>query len=365
MKTLKYSITAIRPGMVLAEDVYNTSDQLVLNAGTVLTDRSITRLKFYSIHEVVINADSKSASNAKAVTPSDIPTYTERVKKSADYRIFAKAYKDSLDLFQNRMSSFVNSHSPLDVDEILDGARQTFATVETTGKMFDMLMCIRTLDDLTFVHSMNVGLISMMFGKWLNYSDADCDALMLAGLFHDIGKLEVPEEILKKKGALTKEEYDIIKGHPTAGYHLLKNQPNLDKRVVLAAMQHHERCDGSGYPSGLKGSDIEDFSKIVTIADVYNAMTSSRCYRGPICPLEVMNIFESEGLTKYDPKFLLLFMDKVVSTYLHQYVLLNNGNVGEIMMINKHSPARPIIRMLNSECIDLSKEKDTIIVGIV
>ncbi len=364
MKTAKYSISSIRPGMVLAEDVYNTSDQLVLNAGTVLTDRSITRLKFYSIHEVVISSDSKPAAKSKSAPTSGISTYTERVKKSADYRIFAKAYKSTIDLFQSRAEVFASTRRGLDADELLESAKATFSTVGTTGKMFDMLMCIRNLDDITFVHGMNVALICMLFGKWLNYSKKDCDTLMLAGLFHDIGKLEVPEEILKKKGALTKEEYDVIKGHPTSGYHLLMDQ-KLDKRVVLAAVQHHERCDGSGYPSGLKSSDIEDFSKIVTIADVYDAMTSSRCYRGPICPLEVMNIFESEGLTKYDPKFLLTFMDNVVSTYLHQYVLLNNGNVGEIVMINKHSPARPIIRMLNSECIDLSKEKDISIVGIV
>lgn len=364
MKTYKCSILKIRPGMTLAEDVYNTSDQLVLNAGSVLTDRSITRLKFYSIPEVEVFEDAKSTGKSKPVSPSDIPTYTERVKKSADYRAFVKAYKSTIDLFKTRTEAFVLDREKLDVDEILDSAKATFSTVETTGKMFDMLMCIRTLDDITFVHSMNVALICMMFGKWLNYSTRDCEVLMMSGLFHDIGKLEVPEEILKKKGALTKDEYDVIKGHPTSGYHLLKDL-NLDKRVALSALQHHERCDGTGYPSGLKSTDIEDFSKIVTISDVYNAMTSSRCYRGPICPLEVMNIFESEGLTKYDPKYLLLFMDKVVSTYLHQYVLLNNGNVGEIVMINQHSPARPIIRMLNSECIDLSKEKDINIVGIV
>lgn len=364
MKTTRYAVTSVKSGMILAEDVYNSSDQLVLNAGTVLTDRSITRLKFYSIHEVLIDTSPAKTEVKTRIRPSDVPTYTERVKRSEDYRTFAKSYKSTLDLFQNRISQFTLTRKGLNAQELLDSVKQTFSTAETTGKIFDMLMCIRSLDDITFVHGMNVALISMLFGQWLGYSKEDCEVLMLAGLLHDIGKLKIPPEILKKKGSLTSEEFDIIKSHPLEGYNLLKDQ-NLDDRVVVSALQHHERCDGTGYPNGLKGAHIHDFAKIISIADVYDAMTASRCYRGPICPLEVLNAFESEGLSKYDPKFLLTFMDKVVSTYLHQYVLLNNGNVGEIVMINKHSPARPIIRMLNSECLDLSRERSISIVGIV
>lgn len=364
MKPGKLPISAIKSGMVLDEDVYNAQDQLVLNKGTVLNDRSITRLKFYSIREVLISNSSAPANSEKPKIPPDIPTYTERVKKSADFKAFARSYKSTLDLFQSRAEAFLRTREGLNHTELLDSIKTTFSTVETTGKVFDMLMCIRSLDDLTFVHGMNVALISALFGQWLNFSKEDCDTLMLAGLLHDIGKLKIPEEILRKKGALTKEEYEIIKNHPSAGYQLLENQ-KMDNRILMAALQHHERCDGSGYPSGLDGNHMDDFAKIVAIADVYDAMTAARCYRGPICPLEVLNAFESEGLTKYDTRYLLTFMDRVVSTYLHQYVLLNNGNVGEIVMINKHSPARPIIRMLNSDCIDLSRDKSINIVGIV
>ncbi|MBO7336114.1 MAG: HD-GYP domain-containing protein [Lachnospiraceae bacterium] len=365
MKTKRVPISNVKPGMMLAEDVYNTSDQLVLNKGTELTDRSITRLKFYSIREVVISIEAPASEGSQdATAPENINTYTKRLKKSADYKVFATSFKDTVNVLEARLKSFVESKNDLNADELLGSTKKTFFSVESTGKIFDMLMCIRNLDDLTFVHSTNVSLICGAFGQWLGYNGKDIDQLMLAGLLHDIGKLMVPESILKKKGALTKDEYEIIKGHPKAGYDMLKNQ-NLDDKVALVALQHHERTDGSGYPSGLKSHHIEDFSKIVAIADVYDAMTAARCYRGPICPLEVLNMFETEGLTKYDPKFLLVFMDHVVSTYLHQYVLLSNGNVGEIVMINKHSPARPIIKLLSSECVDLSKVTGTTIVGLV
>ena len=379
MSTQKISTSKIKPGMTVAEDVYTSGDQMVLNKGTVLTDRSITRLKFYSVREVYISVDDgvedtpdmREIPVQTAAEPSAAPSrdenisYTERVKKSEDYKKFAKSYKQTLDIYSSSLSTFAkNKGGGLNVNTLLDQVKNMYASAETSGKLFDMLMCIRSLDDLTFVHGINVALICNVFGQWLKMSREDLDALTLAGLLHDVGKLTIPDAILKKKGALTAIEYETIKSHTTAGYAMLKDLP-IDKRICKAALQHHERCDGSGYPEKRTDAEIDDFAKIVAIADVYDAMTAARCYRGPICPLEVLNEFERDGLTKYDTKYLLTFMDHVVSTYQHQYVLLSNGNVGEIVMVNKHAPAHPIIRLLNSKCLDLSKETDISIVGIV
>lgn len=362
MKTDRILISNIKPGMVLAEDVHNSVDQLVLNEGTELNEHSITRLKFYNIHEVLV-AIPDSAQEETAASKNE--SYTETVKKSPEFKAFKKEYDVSLSSIEDRMRAFVqNPDQELDTEPMLNNVSEIFGTVNTCGQVFDMLMCIRNLDDLTFVHGLNVGIICNVFAQWLKYSPEDTQILVTAGLLHDIGKLTIPDKILTKKGALTEEEYNVIKGHSRAGYNMLKNQ-NLDPRIALAALQHHERSDGTGYPDGLKAPHISEFAKIIAIADVYDAMTAARCYRGPICPLEVLNTFENDGLSKYDPKFLLSFMDKVVSTYTNHHVLLNNGKVGEIVMVNKHSPARPILRMMNGECIDLSKESGLAIVGIV
>ncbi len=376
MTTQKISTAKIKPGMTVADDVYTSGDQMVLNKGTVLTDRSITRLKFYSVREIYVFVDEpgdtpaeKPVQKRKAVeltesSPDESISYTERVKKSEDYKKFAQNYKQTLDVYSNTLSNFAKSKGGLNTAELLDQVKHMYNSVETSGKLLDMLMCIRSLDDLTFVHGINVALICNVFGQWLKMSKSELELLTLAGLLHDVGKLTIPDRILKKKGALTADEYEIIKSHTTAGYDLIKNLP-IDKRIHLAALQHHERCDGSGYPEHRTADQIDDFAKIVAIADVYDAMTAARCYRGPICPLEVLNEFEKDGLTKYDTKYLMTFMDHVVSTYQHQYVLLSNGNIGEIVMVNKHTPARPIIKLLNSKCVDLSKERDLNIVGIV
>jgi putative nucleotidyltransferase with HDIG domain len=364
LKTEKITIAKVKPGMVLTEDVYNTVDQLVLSAGTVLSDHSITRLKFYSIREVTVSYEVKKRPPRQKKEPEKFVSYTEFVKKSDDFKNFSNAYTSSLNSVEDRMRAFAATGKDLDTEALLNNVADVYSTVASHGQLFDMLMCIRDLDDITFVHGLNVAIICTVFAQWLGFNRKDSDILILSGLLHDIGKLSVPENILKKKGALTEDEFNIIKGHSKAGYDLLKGI-NIDSRIPLAALQHHERSDGSGYPDGLMASHINEYAKIVAIADVYDAMTAARSYRGPICPLEVLNIFENDGLSKYDPKYLLTFMEHVISTYLNQYVLLSNGQIGEIVMVNKHSPARPIVRLLNSECIDLSTERDINIVGIV
>ncbi len=365
MKTAKLPLTKIKPGMTLTEDVYNAADQMILTSGTVLSDHSISRLKFYSIREVVVSYEVKQKEQISLKSNAEkLGSYTESVRQSKDFMDFATTYKESILSIEKRMRSFVSGKSSLDTNALLNSVSAVYQKVSSQGQIFDMLMCIRNLDDITFVHGLNVAIIATAFSEWLRLPREDADALILSGLLHDIGKLTIPEAILKKKGALTADEYKIIKGHARAGYNLLKDL-NVDSRISIVALQHHERADGTGYPDGLVGSHTDDFAKIIAIADVYDAMTAARCYRGPICPLEVLNTFESEGLTKYDPKYLLTFMDHVISTYLNQYVLLSNGETAEIVMLNKHSPARPYVRLKSGKCIDLSQERSITIVGIV
>lgn len=365
MKKARVLVSKIRPGFVIAEDVYNAADQLVLPKGTVLSDRSITMLKFYSVNEVIIDITPPEGTGKNTSDNlKNVSTYIKQVKSGEDYKRFARSYKMTLDYFESNLTNFARGEQNLNREALLQNITDVYNTVRSTGKILDMLMCIRKLDDQTFVHSVNVALICNVFAQWLGYPQKEADELVMAGLLHDIGKLTVSNDILKKKGALTAEEFDVIKGHPLAGYRMLKDA-GVDDKICRAALLHHERTDGTGYPFGYDGSHITDYARIVAIADVYDAMTAARCYRPPICPLEVLNLFETEGLNKYDPKYLLTFMDHIINSYLRQYVLLSNGAVGEIVMVNKHAPARPIIKLVDSTCIDLSKNRELSIVDIV
>lgn len=364
MNTLRINTSLAEPGMVVAEDIYSFSDQLVIGAGAVLTDRMITRLKFYSISDLLITeADSVVPENTETIVGN--PLYIEQVKKSPDFRNFSKTFTSSLSSCKGQLDIVLEHPEELpDTETMIQDVTSLFESCHNPSELFDMLMCIRDLDDVTYVHSLNVALICNLFGIWLKLPKEECRNLVLAGLLHDIGKKLVPKILLTKPEKLTDEEFTTVRAHSLYGYNILKDLP-LDPRVKLAALMHHERCDGTGYPMGLTGDKIDSFAKIVAIADVYDAMTAARVYRGPVCPLEVIGIFEAEGFQKYDPEYLLTFLENVAHTYLHHTVLLSTGEKAEIVLTNRGALSRPLVRTESNQFIDLSKQPDITILEIL
>ena len=227
-----------------------------------------------------------------------------------------------------------------------------------------MLSTLKNYDDSTFNHSLNVSLICNIFGHWLNLSEKDIELVTACGLFHDIGKLLIPQEIIKKPGKLTDEEFAIIKTHPKRGYDLLKTK-NVDPHIQMAALMHHEKCDGSGYPMRITGDKIDWCAKIVTIADIYEAMTAKRVYRGPLSPFKVINMFEDDGLKKYEPTYILTFLENVVNSYVNCRVKLSNGAEGDVIFINKVNLSKPLVKTSDNNFIDLSKSNDISIESIL
>ncbi len=351
------------PGMIISEDVYTFNNQLILPKDMVLTDKAITRLEFYSILSVRVREETAD------LTPENIPhkeeSYSQKVKASAEYKKFKKTFDDSIVSLSSSINDIVakRTNGHVDAKAMMADPLRLLAGNMTGLHVFDMLHNMRMYDDPTYAHCLNVSLICNVFGKWLGMPQEDLDTLTLCGLLHDIGKLQIPESIIAKPAKLTDEEYSVIKTHTIEGFNILK-ETDLNEHVKNAALMHHERCDGSGYPLGLTTDRIDKFARIVSIADVYDAMTSARCYRGPLCPFQVISIFEAEGLQKYDAQYILVFLEYIVNTYLNNRVRLSNGLEGEIVLINKMDLARPMVHV-GSHYLDLSHEHGVFIEAII
>lgn len=408
----RVSTSALLPGMVTAEEVFNYKGHLILPKGHVLTEESIEKLEFYSVINVrveeekksdteepegiaapeidfdeidatLLNRDWKNTENEMEqesdaeppaeptleVTPVPQPapmekdSYSERLRQTEEFLAFEKDFRQATDSFKETMSEVIENVENLNVDDLISSTLSLLTTDNKHVGVFDMLHSMRQMDDNTYVHCMNVSLMCNVLARWLKMDEENIKTATVSGLLHDIGKLKIPEKIIKKPGRLTEWELSVARTHPREGYNILMAAP-VDDHVKNAALMHHERCDGSGYPLKLTSAQIDPFAKIVAIADVYDAMTSTRAYHAPCSPFAAIAAFEKEGFQKYDPEFILTFLKNIVNTYILHRVRLTNGEEGDIVYINPDKLSKPTVRVGN-KYIDLSKESHLYIDALI
>lgn len=346
---IKISVNDLQLNTVIVSDVYTEDFQLIITKGTMLTTRILDRLKLFNVDYVYIDSGEENDS-AFIETPEFIE--------------FKESYINASDSLQNSLNNIVERNiTEKELDDTINGCLELYSSSSSSYGIFDMLHHMKDFSDATFVHSINVGMIAAIIGRWSGKSEKEEHLLLSCGLLHDIGKLLIPPEILNKPGKLTDEEFAIMKTHTTKGYELLKDL-NIDERIKQCALMHHEKINGSGYPLQLKAAQISDFAKIITIADVYDALTANRVYRGPICPFDAIEIFEKDGFQLYDTRYMLIFLQNIINSYLHSQVKLSNGEKGEIIMVNTNNLSKPIVHAGN-EFIDLAKQKNIKIEKII
>lgn len=377
----KISTFDLYPGMILGEDVLNYDRQVILSSGTALTDTLISRIELNGVLEVYIKeVDNEASATEEAPKGNSAETtvnspasaqpqqsedtedqvnkhasYADRIKSSPDFQKFKEDYDQITSGFKFKLNEMVDKNVEIDTKVLLQEPLQLISSSGSSSNTLDMLHNMRDYDDLTFAHSMNVALLNYVAAGWLNWSEADKELAMACGLLHDIGKLQVSHDILTKPGKLDNVEYKHIQQHPIFGYQLLKDR--VDVHIMNSALMHHERYDGTGYPLKIKGTAIDRFARLTAISDVYDAMTAARCYRGPLCPFRVIEIFEDEGFDKYDVEYILSFLSNVGNTYVRNSCRLSDGREGEIIMLNKEKLSRPVVQC-GYEYIDLSKHSD-------
>lgn len=354
----KISIADLIPGMIAAEDILSHDNQVVVPKGVVFTENIIARLENYCIYYANVEehrAGDLSHPLMQQTAAADI-VGLYAADKSADVQRFTSAYRRCSEHYCAILTGSISRNEPFSYDDFL---REVLSLLYQDGEeinVFDMLLRMHNMDDSVYDHCIDVALISNIFSKWLGFSEDDQRMATACGLFHDVGKLMLPVGILRKPGKLTHDEFNIIKTHPVEGFHLLNRYQSIPEPVKNAALMHHEKCDGSGYPYGLREEEISRFAKLVTIVDIFDAMTSERVYRSAMCPFSVIKYFEDDGIQKYDTKYILTFLENVSNAYLNHKVMLSNGMSGNVVFINRDSFSKPVIRTQDNEIVDLQND---------
>jgi len=204
---------------------------------------------------------------------------------------------------------------------------------------------IRSIDEYLHTHSLNVAYLNGIIAKWLKLDRKSSDNLVKIGLLHDLGKLQIPPEIINKPGPLTKEEFEVIKKHPTFSLEILLKSGIRNKTILEGVAQHHEKVNGTGYPEGLGAESICEFAKITAISDIYDAMVTKRVYKDAHSPFEILFDFSVEGYSELDVGYVMMFIDCMIEELKGKKIMMSNGSPATVVMVNPRNLRFPMVEM--------------------
>jgi putative nucleotidyltransferase with HDIG domain len=222
-------------------------------------------------------------------------------------------------------------------------------TVDGILRNPDAHICLTHLkvwDKYTAQHSINVCILALALARHLGLSRHEMEMLGVGALLHDIGKLKTPQDVLNKPGKLTDDEFEIMRAHPVHGRRIIEDKYELSHVIADMAFSHHERIAGNGYPRGLNGNQMSRWSKMVAIVDVYDAITSDRCYHQGISATEALTKMYSWRLTDFDGELLEQFIQTVGIYPVGTLVELNSGEVGIVISVNPQARLKPKVNLL-------------------
>lgn len=317
-------IESVKPNMVLGNDVFDSLGRLLISKGSTLTPEYITRLQELNVFDLYID---------------------DKLSKGIDVRppISPRLKSEGIQAVKSRNIDKCRIISKRIVEEMLEQGAVSMDMVD-----------LKTFDDYTFAHSVNVAVLSCTIGMGLNFSTDGLEDLVFAGLLHDLGKLDIPQEIINKEERLTKEEFALIKTHPHASYEIIRDRVDISSLVKHAVLSHHENFDGSGYPNGLSGNNIGVLARILHVADVYDALTSKRTYKEPYSPFAAVQILEGGAGSLYDPEAIKAFLTYVPLYPKGTMVTLSDGRRAIVVENSGVHNKRPILRTDDFVELDLS-----------
>lgn len=248
-----------KSGMIVGKAIIYNDTTIMLEAGARLTASYINRLIGLGITEIYIEDDISND-----IVIRDIIEEQTRIEA-------IKIVKSTMDAYYYG--------DKLNSDKVIEVVNKIVNDILSLDDIIINLMDIKSCDNYTFLHSVNVCVLSIATGVELKLNYDELKELGIGALLHDIGKVLIPPQILQKNSALTDEEYEVIKQHSIFGYNILKTIPQISEKSAMVALCHHERFDGNGYNKGLRQNEIHIYSRIVSVADIFDALTSDRIYR--------------------------------------------------------------------------------------
>ncbi|SFC67475.1 HD-GYP domain-containing protein [Clostridium uliginosum] len=352
-------IEYVKPNTILGKTLYTIDGRMLVKSGMVLTKRMIAKIKEINVLSLYI-VDEYSSDEIVDIIKPELRQKAILTIKDAFFNINKITIADKF-----------SKKSEVYFKNIQTMSEELMENILTNEDVLLSLVDIRSMDNYIYSHSVNVAIISMILGIALKLPKKKLEYLCMGALIHDIGKSFVPKKVLMTEEELTPEENILLEQHPRLGYNYLSDSYNLSANSKSVALQHHERPDGLGYPDGLCGDKISIFSKIVSIADAYDTLSSGRPNKRAMFPSDVLEYLMSNAGKMFDYDIVNTFCKVVVPFSNGTLVNLSNGDIAIVKETLPNFPLRPIVEILKSsktntigEEINLIEELSIVITNI-
>ncbi len=313
--------------MVLAKSIF-VNGNVYINKGTNGLDRYSDRLDRMGIACVYIEDEVSEAIEI----PESITDETRTRCKDA----LRDAY------------SSVRENMTVDVEKLEGPLAKLMEEVMENKDVQINLSDINAVDDYTFGHSVSTAVYAALIGIDLGFGEIKMKELCLGAILHDAGKMLIDPAILRKEGKLTEDEFKEIKRHPQLTYDILSRCKSLSEDVRLIGLQHHERLNGKGYPNRLGGYRISAYGRIVAVADVYDALSSDRCYRSRWPNNKILDYLTEESGKSFDNEMVASLLKRIAVYPTGSQVRLSDGSQALVVRQNEQMPLRPVVRVFKN-----------------
>ena len=345
-----YDITELRSGMKVGRAVKDFDGKIIIKENVKLTPELLDRLRGKNVFSVYIDVSHEDYAPTSASQEHLID------------RAYLRCYKDSFTATQNLYYGCANT-GKIDMKELAELIRaDNIAELCDDGtKAITQIHNMKRDGDYVIHHALNVGILSGIMAHWLDFKSQQVGELVITGLLSEIGKMKISKGILNKTGKLDEDEFNEIKKHAVYGYAIILDSTLKKlKNVLQGVLHHHERCDGSGYPSNLRGDKISEFGKIIAILDIYDAMATNRAYAKRNSPFDIIKVLYGDALAgKLETRFVVVFVRNLLQALNGSWVGLSDGQRAKIVYIDdSRVTSLPVVQTLNDEFIDLNRRTD-------
>ncbi len=353
----KLYLSDVEDGQPVQKDLFNSQGLVLVKKGTVMTTRLRKQLTQNKVEYLMLDITGyEGVSDYYTHLDDQVIQQIESVKK---------AYTDS---FFSLSSEFENVKKNRNLDKAVlnETAQELINSLDSHQQVYMGLEGIRKKDFYTYVHSVDVAIFMIVLGKTLKFEEKELEQAALAGLLHDIGKTRINDDILMKPGKLTEDEMDIMRQHSAIGAEMLKREMGYTPDIYSAALEHHERVDAAGYPQRIDWSCIHRFSRMASICDLFDAITSERPYKSAMLPHEAVEFMMTIMDSHIDRTLATWFIQNIAVYPLGTQVVLNNGETGIVVRLHEGYPARPVLKVPEKGLVrDLMQERTLLIREVI